>query len=174
MKTLYKMLSAVLALALAGTCVTGCSDDDDIDPANVPQMVKTEFADMFPHAYGVEWEYEYGYYVADFNYSTFDTEAWYTREGTWAMTKTDYDTMVEMLPDEVEVAFQDSRYAGYMVDDAVYYHRPVTSFCIIEVEKADGTELSVVFDMYGNLLGAEPSDQLPPITPDTIISTLLE
>lgn len=41
-------------------------------------------------------------------------------------------------------------------------------------EKADGTELSVVFDMYGNLLGAEPSDQLPPITPDTVISTLLE
>lgn len=174
MKTHKTLLLVVLTIASSVAFITGCTDDDDINPAVVPAAVKAEFAEMFPHASGIDWEYQYGYYVADFSYSTFDTEAWFAPSGSWAMTETDYDTMLEMLPSEVQMAFQDCRYAGYIVDDALYYQRPATSFCIIEVENATGTELSVFFDMYGNLLGAEPSDQLPPITPDTVVSTLLQ
>lgn len=173
MKTLKEIFPVVLILAFVGTSVSACSDDDDIDSTAVPAAVKTEFAGMFPHASGVDWEYQYGYYVADFTYSTFDTEAWFTRGGCWAMTEHDYDTVTDMLPSEVLFAFQESRYANYIVDDALYYERSATSFCIIEVEDVAGTELSVFFDMYGNLLGAKPSDELPPITPDTMLSSIL-
>lgn len=168
----YSLLYIGMAAAMA-LGVSSCSDDDDNVPASsVPTVVTSTFKEMFPRATGVEWEQNQQYYVADFNVNTFDTEAWYSANGTWAMTVTDYDSMVSMLPLEVSQAFNDSQYSAWIVDDAKYYERPINSFCVIEVETNGFPEIALFYDTMGNLINKVQGDNFY-ITPTTDPSTIV-
>ena len=64
----------------------------------------------------VEWDWEDGYYVADFYDDRYETEAWFTPGGEWVMTETDIPYAA--LPQAVKTAFEGSEYADWRVDDA--------------------------------------------------------
>lgn len=140
------------AVMMSGLMASCSDDDDDVSQKDVPTAVKQTFAQMFPNAKSVDWELTQGYYVADFNVNTFDTEAWYQSNGTWAMTETDYDSLVTMLPIAVQTAFNQSQYSSWIVDDAYVYERPGDSFVLIEVETSGMPEIGLFYDMSGDLL----------------------
>ena len=62
-------------LAFAGTALASCDDQDGI---RVDRQIESAFRSHYPDAGRVEWDYERGYYVADFWRGTAEAEAWYT------------------------------------------------------------------------------------------------
>lgn len=171
MKTL-KLFMAV-ALSLSAMAITSCSsDDDDIPVSSVPTAVTENFAKMYPNAKNVDWDKTAQWYVAEFSYNTFGTDAWYAHDGAWAMTETDYGMSTAFLPELVQQAFSESQYASWVLDDVEIYDRPVNSFCAIEVENpVNGNDVIVFYDTYGNLLKIADYDIFD-ITPNTVVENL--
>lgn len=168
MKRNLKMsYTCALAVALAASAAfTGCDNDDDAPVYKVPEAVRESFRSMYGNEKNAEWEVESPYFVAEFNYNGFSTEAWYTSDGSWAMTETDYGMQTTYLPMAVQNSFNQSNYSSYTIDDVSLYEKPVSSFCIIELEGPAANDMSLVYDTDGNLLKAVPGDCFD-ITPDT-------
>ncbi len=76
------------------------------------------------------------------------------------------------LPISVQNSFSESGYASYIVDDVSLYERPVSSFCVIELDAPNGSEVSLFYDTYGNLLNTVLGDDYY-ITPGTNSSTVI-
>lgn len=168
----HTVLAITLALA-ASTAFSACDDnDDDVPVSKVPTEVRDSFRAMFEGVRNAYWETEAKYYVAEFTFNGFSTEAWYVADGTWAMTETDYGMQTTYLPIEVQNSFSQSEYSGYTVDDVALYEKPVSSFCVIELDGLNGQEISLFYDTYGNLLNTLPGDDFD-ITPDTDPSTII-
>lgn len=149
-----------------------CSDDDnDINPQDVPDAVTETFAQMYPNARYVEWESVSPYYVAEFDYNMYETDAWFANNGEWAMTATDYNANVYNLPDPMQSAFFDSQYATWDVDDVDYYERQIDTFCTIDIEAPGQQDLTMFIDSYGNILKVVPEYEAD-ILPGTIIEAL--
>lgn len=164
---------ALTAILMSSAAFTSCSDDDDdVAVSKVPVEVRDNFRAMFDGVRNANWEMEPPYYVAEFTYNGFFTEAWYQPTGTWAMTETDYGMETSYLPMSVQNSFSESSYASYVVDDVSLYERPVSSFCVIELDAPNGSEVSLFYDTYGNLLNTVSGDDYN-ITPDTNPSTVI-
>ncbi|MDE6653446.1 MAG: PepSY-like domain-containing protein [Muribaculaceae bacterium] len=159
-----------VGVAMTGIAVS-CSDDDEVPAAQVPAAVTKTFNDMYPNARGVEWDKYSPYYIADFEVNTFDTDAWFTPDGTWAMTETDYGSLLSMLPVEMQTTFNDSKYADWIVDDVQLYQRVADTFSLIEVETDGMPETGVFIDSYGNILNVVQGDDFD-ITPTTIVENI--
>lgn len=161
-----------IALA-AATMFTACDDDDDDVPVSkVPVEVRDSFRAMYEGVRNAFWETESQYYVAAFTYNGFTTEAWYVADGTWKMTETDYGMQTSYLPMAVQNSFGQSQYASYTVDDVSLYEKPISSFCVIELDTPNGQEVSLFYDTNGNLLNTLSGDDID-ITPDTNPSTVV-
>lgn len=164
-----KLLLGAIGMAI-GIMAVGCSDDnDDLNVGQVPQKARATMEDMFPGVYSTSWDQIYPYYVADFMYSGFDTEAWFNADGAWAMTETDYNTNISYLPLAVQQAFAQSQYGQWIVEGVDAYQRSYDSFCVIEVESAMTPDISLFYSNEGILLN-EAQDFDITITPNTIIS----
>lgn len=151
---------------------TSCSDDeDDVPVSNVPAAVTKSFNEMFPNVSKVEWERYSPYYVADFDVNTFDTDAWFSPDGTWAMTETDYGSLVSMLPIQMQDAFNNSDYTDWIVDDVQLYERVADTFSLIEVETQGMPEVGVFISSDGNILKVVQGDDFN-ITPTTIVENI--
>lgn len=151
---------------------TSCSDDnDDVPTADVPAAVTKSFKEMFPNASNVEWERYSPYYVADFYVNTFDTDAWFSPDGTWAMTETDYGSLVTMLPIEMQNTFNSSEYADWIVDDVQLYERQADTFSLIEVETSGMPDVGVFIGSDGSILNVVQGDDFN-ITPTTIVENI--
>lgn len=168
-KTIFPILMCGLLAGFASSCSD--DDDDDIPASAVPENVMREFGSMFPNAVDVDWDIQSAYYVADFYNNTFDTEAWYTSDGAWAMTEVDYGPSVQYLPLVVQNAFAQSQYGSYVVDDASFYERAADSFCVIEVENPGFNDYTLVYDTFGDLITSAQGDDYD-IGPNTIIENL--
>lgn len=166
-----KYLIGALAISVCST-MAACSDDDnDINPGKVPVAVREAFTDMFPGAKFVEWSKEAPYYVADFTYNAFDTDAWFGPDGDWEMTETDYNANIYNLPAAMQDTFLASEYANWTVDDVDLYERPEDTFCAIDIEAPGQEDLTVYIDSFGNVLNVTPDYDFD-ITPDTSIPSL--
>lgn len=160
-----------MGVVMAGFAVACSDDDDEVPISQVPAAVTMSFNEMFPNAKGVEWDRYSPYFVADFDVNTFDTDAWFTPDGTWAMTETDYGSLVTMLPEEMQNTFNASDYADWIVDDVQLYQRVADTFSLIEVETAGMPDTGVFIDSYGNILNVVQGDDFN-ITPTTIVENI--
>lgn len=145
MKTASKLL--ILLLIFTGL-FTSC--DDDIIPDKV---VTDTFKNMFPKAKYVEWEMEYGYYVAEFRHDGYEKEAWFDTSGDWKLTNTDYERNV---PDVVKTALDKTEYVAWRIDDVHFIEwKDKDSFYVVEVEKGE-MEKELYFSKEGELLEEKP------------------
>lgn len=167
----FGLLFGSVAVAAIGLFGSGCSDDDDLSVNNVPQPVRETMDEMFPGVYSVTWEQVPPYYVSEFMRTGFETEAWFSADGTWAMTQTDYNTNISYLPAPVQEAFAQSVYSQWIVDDVDAYQRTFDSFSVIEVENPMNPDMTLFYSNDGVLLN-DVQDFDITITPNTIISAL--
>ena len=134
----------LFAIALCATlCFTSCDNDDD-DLFNVPSLVESLFMKQFPNASNVSWEKEQleskSYLKAEFKQNGVEKEAWYTEDGTWVKTETDFNGT---LPAAV-TQYLTAHYAGYKTDDVDFVETLTQNFYKIEVEKGKHeVELSI-------------------------------
>lgn len=157
---------AIAVALMASAAFSSCDNDDDVNVSKVPEAVRDNFRSMFENVRNAYWEMESQYYVAEFTYNGFFTEAWYASDGKWAMTETDYGMQTMYLPLSVQNSFNESQYASYTVDEVCLYEKPISSFCVIELDSPNGNEISLFYDSYGNLLNTVSGDDYD-ITPNT-------
>lgn len=170
-KLLKNALYVGMGVVMTGVAASCSDDDDDMPASQVPAAVTKTFNEMFPKASGVDWERYSPYFVADFNWNTFDTDAWFSPDGAWVMTETDYGSLVTMLPETMQNTYYDSQYADWIVDDVQLYERVADTFCLIEVETDGMPERDVFIDSYGNVLNVVQGDDFN-ITPTTIVENI--
>lgn len=145
-----------------------CSDDDDNNPGTIPSGVEQAMQTQFPNATNIKWEKKGVYLVADFDESRLDKEAWFTRDGEWKMTETDYGKDLFYLPADVEKAFATGEYGTWTVDDVKLYERSDKTFYLFEVEKAGQRDMELYYNIDGTVIKAVPDTDVD-ITPDTVI-----
>lgn len=158
-----------ISVALFGIfSFASCSDDDDKDSVTVPSGVEQAMQTQFPNAINIKWEKKGVYLVADFDESRLDKEAWFTRDGEWKMTETDYGKDLFYLPADVEKAFATGEYGTWTVDDIRLYERIDKSFYLFEVEKTGQRDMALHYNLDGTVIKAVPDTDVD-ITPDTVI-----
>ncbi|MEZ5012715.1 MAG: PepSY-like domain-containing protein [Chitinophagales bacterium] len=84
--------------------------------AEVPDAVKTAFANKFPEAKKVSWDMEKpGEFEAEFKGSDGEYSANFTSDGTWVETEKEID--ISDLPDAVQSVLNE-QYGGYKSNEA--------------------------------------------------------
>ncbi|MDL2241708.1 PepSY-like domain-containing protein [Bacteroidales bacterium OttesenSCG-928-L03] len=139
-----------ILFALCGLVFYSC-DDDNIKVSNEFQSA---FEARYPDAQRVEWEKEYGYYVADFWKidEHAEAEAWFDKQAGWQMTVT--EITFNDLPQEVKASFDSSEYGNWYTDDTDKVERPDKGLLyVIEVEKGK-TEYDLYFAPDGRFIKA--------------------
>lgn len=166
-------ISAIVVCGI--TLFSSCSDDQH--SGSIPDAsILNAFNSKYPDAKKVEWETKANYKVAEFNYGSFETEAWFDQNGQWIMTETDIP--YTQLPQPVRTHFESSEYSKWRLEDVDKLERVNTAtLYIIEVEKGevendlyyaeDGTLIKTVAD--GENTGYEPT-----VIPDAIQKFLTE
>lgn len=165
-------------VALGLFSVAACSDDDkkSDEPSteqtlSIPTACSDAFKAKYPNVNEVTWETKTPYYVAEFVPVNFqDAEAWFTADGTWKMTSTDYHKNMFFMPGTVSLAFENTEYKTWTIDDITYYEYPdeTSNFYVIEVEN-NSSQMDVYIDTDGNVIKTQaPTGQ--DITPDTVIT----
>lgn len=140
----------LLAFAIGALTLQSCSDDND-EVKNVPETVKSAFAQKYPETAVREWDKKSGMYVAEFRNENSEAEAWFTSSGSWLKTETDY---VGALPEAVK-DYITANYPTATIDDTDLIETATDRYFKIELEqrkkedidlyiRADGTVLKVV------------------------------
>lgn len=140
---------ATLAFLLTLFALTSCSDDDDdLTLSNVPSAVQAQFANLYPSA-SVRWEREGQYYKAEFLNNMASSEAWFTSDGTWVRTETDFS---RTLPEAVQT-YITTNYAGYTIDydDIEWVETPSGNYYYIELERAGSQDIVLRITESGTL-----------------------
>ncbi len=159
----------LMSLMLVGFAVfTSCDDDDDNDNRIQipPEAVVKAFAEKYPNATYVVWEYKHGFYVAEFLDVLTEVDAWFSPDTEWKMTETDVRG-VDNLPAEVKQAFLGSAYSTWIVEDIDKYERPVDTFYLIEVGKHGAKDRNLYYAPDGTLIKDvedTPNDDVLPNT----------
>ena len=95
-----------------GISMTGCDNSGD-EVKDVPVAVKTAFDVIYPEGVHERWEREKDFYKAEFSRYGVASEAWFTSEGRWVRTETDfYGTLPQPVTDYIA-----AHYSGYAIDD---------------------------------------------------------
>ena len=89
--------------------------------ASTPQAVLNAFQKLYPDVTDVVWEKKGTYDIACFMLNGFERNAWFTRDGVWKMTETDFKSL-NIIPAPVAKAFWKSTMAAM----ATQYIRIVT------------------------------------------------
>ncbi len=106
------MKNVLLVFAIAGIFTfSACGQKE-----NVPEKVKTNFAQKFVNAKKVKWDKENAKeWEAEFKINGKDYSANYTTDGTWK--ETEYEISKSEIPDVVKNTL-DSEFAGYKIEVA--------------------------------------------------------
>lgn len=167
MKKFFVYSSYYLSIALVSlVLMSSCEKEDDIRWSDVPQAVINTFEAKFPDAGRTEWEKNRGYYVVELWYQQVETQAWFEKNGTWRMTETDLGRSVANLPEAVQKALAESKYASWRVDDLDKYERPTDTFYLVEVETNGQRDRDLFFSPDGILLLDEMDRDGNDVTPD--------
>jgi len=142
----------IAMLLLAG--LTSTAQDKDI--VNVPEAVKSAFAQRFPKAEGTKWEledktdYEAGFKQAGVKYS-----AKFSATGAWM--ETEHKIKKEALPELVQKALA-ANYAGYKVEGAEQAETPEGMFYEVDLEKGE-QEMEVLFSADGKVVKSQVEEE---------------
>lgn len=171
MKTKLFFLAALFCSALA---FASCDDDHNYKPVSeVTQALKAKY----PNARRVEWESKAGYEKAEFRNGSYETEAWFDRQGNWMMSETDIP--YRALPQAVKTAVESGPYAGWRVDDVDKIERPdAATIYIVEVERGD-TDVDLYYTEDGILVkesvDSDGNDlHFPTVIPDALKNLVQE
>jgi len=157
-----------LFLALCSVItLQSCSDDDD--PTNVSETIQNAFKAKYPSATNEKWEIKSGYYVAEFWENGKETDAWFTSNGEWKMTETDLGRDLNLLPNEVKTAFDNSEYKTWRIEDIDKYERQDKTFYLIEVETEGKKDHKLFYSTDGTLLKSVDDAENDDILPNTPI-----
>lgn len=117
--------------------------------ANVPEVVKKEFAKAFPKAGKTTWSVEKpGEYEAEFVEGKTETSALYDAKGKWLATET--KIAQAQLPQAVKISLT-KEFAGFKIAEVELVK--AASGITYEMEAKKGkTEYELVFDASGKLL----------------------
>ena len=125
--------------------------DDDAPHYQIPAAVLNQFAADFPGIVRMEWEKEGPYYKAEFVKDNKECEAWYTAEGKWVKTETDFKGQ---LPQAVTDYLQ-ATYPGYRIEDTNFVEVPGDRYYEIELEKGDSEWILTIHE-DGSLIEVVP------------------
>ena len=145
-KDLLLIMSAVF---LGAFTLTGCSDDDDdISLSDVPSAVQETFYSMFPGV-TAHWELVKTYYEAEFEQNGKEVDVWFSADGTWLRTETEY---TGTLPSAV-TAYIATNYPDYTIDsdDIEYVETPSGDYYKIEIEKKGSSDIELKITADGEL-----------------------
>ncbi|MDQ3015315.1 MAG: hypothetical protein M3R25_01140 [Bacteroidota bacterium] len=143
MKSLFTALG--ISVCLYGCAQTGAHVD-------VPAVVKTKFATMYPGAGHTVWEMEDGNYEAEFKVDKVETSAIYNGEGILQQTESEME--VALLPQSVR-DYVSSTLGNKKIDGAAkIVHQDGKLQYEAEVDKKD-----FIFDANGQFVGQEEDDK---------------
>lgn len=132
-------LFTLLLLAVPLTFVS-CSDDDDDNKFNfVTEAVHNAFQNLYPQVQPYDWEIEGAYIKAEFYSDKAHAEAYFTPEGTWVRTETDFRGA---LPEAV-TAYLTTNYPDYVVDEVDWVETPNGNYYEVELEKPGTPDVRV-------------------------------
>ena len=132
-------LFSLLLIALPLTFVS-CSDDDDDNKFNfVTESVHNAFQNLYPQVQPYDWEIEGAYIKAEFYKDNLHSEAYFTPEGAWVRTETDFRGT---LPEPV-VTYLTTNYPDYTVDEVDWVETPNGNYYEVELEKPGTPDLKV-------------------------------
>lgn len=148
-----KKLSFALLILFSAVLMVACEQKDK---GFLPQKSTQEyFKTMYPHAKRIEWEMEKGYYVAEFRDGGYEKEAWYSTDGDWLLTETDYE---RNTPAIIKETIAKTNYADWRIDDVDFVEfKDKVPFYVVEVEKGE-SEMDLFFSENGEFLREANSD----------------
>ena len=119
--------------------------------AKVPADVLKSFQEKYPNVTVKSWEKEGHLLKAEFYTGKVETEVWFTYNGTWVKTETDfYGELPKPINDYLA-----AQYAGYRVEDVNFVETPEKNYYEIDIEKGkEEIELSIMKD--GSVIAAVP------------------
>lgn len=139
---IMKKIMMILALVAAMTAAA-CDKYDEGRPS---KEVRQEFNSMYPDAKDVEWDHEAGYWVASFETGKapdrYDHEAWFSADGLWIRTVTDYP--LSMVPQGIKDLLAGSEYGVLPLEDpeVEYFETPNDKFYRFDLWQ-NGREIKV-------------------------------
>ncbi len=167
---MMKLKLHLLMLALcAFVFLPSCDNDDDNNLSAIPESTRGAFEKKFPNVTNAHWEVERNYHVAEFYENGREVEAWFTTDGAWVMTETDFGRNVSLLPDAVQTALAGSQYATWAIDDIDFFERVNDTFYRIDVETKGQRDHNLFFAPDGNLIKAVPDAENDDILPSTVL-----
>lgn len=132
-------LFTLLLLAVPLTFVS-CDDDDDNNKFNfVTEAVHNAFQNLYPQVQPYDWEIEGAYVKAEFYKDNVHSEAYFTPEGTWVRTETDFRGT---LPEAV-TTYLTTNYPDYTVDEVDWVETPNGNYYEVELEKPGTPDVRV-------------------------------
>lgn len=136
-----KILLTALAVSLC--CMYGCSQ--------VPEVVKSKFAKMYPNSGNAKWEMEDGLYEGMFNENNLETAVIFSRDGNLIQTENEMD--VNALPQSIKDHVA-SKLGGKKITSAAKIIRADGTMSFeAEVNKVD-----YVFDGNGKIIQQEEDE----------------
>lgn len=112
MKKIFTILTVIAAVILS----VSCEKYEDGKPS---KDVRTEFADMYPDAWDVEWERNGSGWIVSFETGKrpngTEHKAWYDKDGAWIQTVT--DVILADVPQSIKDYLQESEYAQAQFED---------------------------------------------------------
>lgn len=139
----------LLPLVLCSALIFSSCDDDDNHVLEIPAIVETNLVKQYPETAStpVKWEkdnkYTTPYLKAEFEDKGVEVEVWYTYDGTWVKTETEFKDTLPLAITSILTA----NYPGFHIDDVVWVDTPTDSFFKVELEKGDNEiEISIMPD----------------------------
>ena len=112
MKTLVVTVLFSVAAVLSVSC--------EIDIKKPSKETLASFTEMFPDAFGTEWERENGgLFKAEFQVDGAETEAWFSRDGEWQRTKV--EVSLAEVPEAVRSVINDFADGTWETDEIDHY-----------------------------------------------------
>ena len=144
-----RTLKNLFMLMLCAVLWTACNNDNN--PAN-NAAVQTTFDEMFPGISRVEWDWEQGYYVAEFREGGREKSVWFDTNGVWMLTET--DVPVSELPQAILASIQSGEYAGWRIEDVDYIERrDMEPIYVVDMELGE-QDVDLHYSVDGHLLQA--------------------
>lgn len=137
----------LLAFAIGTLTLQSCSDDND-EVKNVPETVKSAFAQKYPETAVREWDKKSGMYVAEFRNENLEAEAWFTSDGLWVRTETDYRGT---LPEAVK-SYITNNYPEASIDDVDLISTPSGEYYEVELERRGSADIELNIRADGTLV----------------------
>ena len=136
------------------------------EAVRVPNEVGDALRNRYPNAQYIEWELEYGYYVASFRSDGFEVEAWYDTSATWRMSST--EIVYKLLSEGIQSTIGEKGYYANNVEDIHKIERPY--FCTHYYIELSQTEMICIES--GQLLAH--SNDLPDPCPIEVPENIMQ